>query len=69
MTDFVFFVFFSTGLYFHVVGEGCVRLRNRGQERFFDKESYIDFRMRLLGEAGEFFEISNSKSIELYIEL
>ncbi|CAG7834310.1 unnamed protein product [Allacma fusca] len=42
-----------SGLFFHVVGEGCVRLRNRGQERLYDKESYIDFRMRLLGEAGQ----------------
>jgi hypothetical protein len=41
------------GLFFHVVGEGCVRIRSRGQERLFDKENYIDFRMRLLGESGQ----------------
>ncbi|OXA61386.1 Thioredoxin-interacting protein [Folsomia candida] len=41
------------GLFLSVVGEGCVRLRSRGQERLYDKESYIDFRIRLLGETGQ----------------
>jgi hypothetical protein len=43
-----------TGLHFHVVGEGVVRLRSQRQERVYDRENYIDFRMRLLGEPGEF---------------
>lgn len=42
-----------TGLHFHVVGEGVVRLRSQRQERVYDRENYIDFRMRLLGEPGE----------------
>ncbi|XP_059058356.1 arrestin domain-containing protein 4 [Achroia grisella] len=40
------------GLHFHVVGEGVVRVGNGRHERLFDKENYIDFRMRLLGEPG-----------------
>jgi hypothetical protein len=44
---------YSTGLHFHVVGEGVVRLRSQRQERVYDRENYIDFRMRLLGEPGE----------------
>jgi hypothetical protein len=48
-------VFFNcVGLYLHVVGEGCVRVRSRSQERLYDKENYIDFRIRLLGETGAF---------------
>jgi hypothetical protein len=43
----------ATGLHFHVVGEGVVRLRSQRQERVYDRENYIDFRMRLLGEPGE----------------
>lgn len=35
-----------------MVGEGVVRIKSRGQERLYDKEHYIDFRMRLLGESG-----------------
>jgi len=39
------------GLFFHVVGEGVVNL-SRKAENFTDKENYIDFRLRLLGEPG-----------------
>jgi hypothetical protein len=35
-----------------VVGEGVVRVRSSRQERVYDRENYIDFRMRLLGEPG-----------------
>jgi len=35
------------------VGEGVVRVRSQRAERVYDKENYIDFRMRLLGEPGE----------------
>lgn len=41
-----------SGLHFHVIGEGVVRLRSQRAERVYDKENYIDFRMRLLGEPG-----------------
>ncbi|KAK8718555.1 hypothetical protein OTU49_014654, partial [Cherax quadricarinatus] len=41
------------GVYFHVVGEGVVRVTDRRQQIFSDKENYIDFRMRLLGEPDE----------------
>lgn len=40
------------GLHFHVVGEGVVRVGAARTERLFDRENYIDFRMRLLGEPG-----------------
>ncbi|KAG7177177.1 Arrestin domain-containing protein 4-like [Homarus americanus] len=40
-------------VYFHVVGEGVVRVADRRQQVFTDKENYIDFRMRLLGEPGQ----------------
>ncbi|XP_026319554.1 arrestin domain-containing protein 4 [Hyposmocoma kahamanoa] len=40
------------GLHFHVVGEGVVRVGSGRHERLYDKENYIDFRMRLLGEPG-----------------
>lgn len=43
------------GLHFHVVGEGVVRVRTPRQERVYDKENYIDFRMRLLGEPGKLY--------------
>ncbi|XP_053592813.1 arrestin domain-containing protein 4 isoform X4 [Microplitis demolitor] len=42
-----------SGLHFHVIGEGVVRVRSQRAERVYDKENYIDFRMRLLGEPGE----------------
>ncbi|XP_076354608.1 arrestin domain-containing protein 4-like isoform X2 [Tachypleus tridentatus] len=47
--------FFSAqkGLFLHVVGEGVVYLSNRGRADVNDKENYIDFRMRLLGEEQE----------------
>lgn len=35
------------------MGEGVVRVRSQRAERVYDKENYIDFRMRLLGEPGE----------------
>ena len=41
-----------TGLFFHVVGEGVVRLLKNGRQHISDRENYIDFRMRLLGEPG-----------------
>lgn len=43
----------ALGLHFHVVGEGVVRVRTARQERLYDRENYIDFRMRLLGEPGQ----------------
>ncbi|CAB3380620.1 Hypothetical predicted protein [Cloeon dipterum] len=43
----------EAGLHFHVVGEGVVRVRSGRHERLYDKENYIDFRMRLLGEPGK----------------
>uniref|UniRef100_A0A182SYD6 Arrestin C-terminal-like domain-containing protein n=1 Tax=Anopheles maculatus TaxID=74869 RepID=A0A182SYD6_9DIPT len=39
------------GLHFHVVGECVVRVRSTRHERSYDKENYIDFRMRLLGDS------------------
>ena len=42
-----------SGLHFHVIGEGVVRVRSQRAERVYDKENYIDFRMRLLGEPGK----------------
>jgi len=41
------------GLFFHVVGEGVVRLLKNGRASISDRENYIDFRMRLLGEPGQ----------------
>lgn len=43
----------ALGLHFHVVGEGVVRVRSARQERTYDKENYIDFRMRLLGDPDQ----------------
>ncbi|EEB11915.1 arrestin domain-containing protein, putative [Pediculus humanus corporis] len=40
-------------LHFHVVGEGVVRVKGARTERTYDRENYIDFRMRLLGEPGQ----------------
>lgn len=42
-----------SGLFFHVVGEGVVRLLKNGRQHIHDRENYIDFRMRLLGEPGK----------------
>lgn len=41
----------ATGLYFHIIGEGVVRLSNKRSNKTLasDRENYIDFRMRLLG--------------------
>ncbi|GBO30193.1 hypothetical protein AVEN_82420-1 [Araneus ventricosus] len=45
--------FVALGLYFHIVGEGVVRLSDRGSgSSHNDKENYIDFRMKLLGESN-----------------
>jgi len=51
-----------TGLFFHIIGEGVVRITNKGRVASTDKENYIDFRMRLLGE-------SSSKSGKYFIEI
>ena len=48
----IIFFFLISGLFFHVVGEGVVNL-SRKAENFTDKENYIDFRLRLLGEPGK----------------
>lgn len=47
-----YYFFIVIGLHFHVIGEGVVRLKSKRRERVYDKENYIDFRMRLLGEPG-----------------
>ena len=51
-TDWVCIVASFLGLFFHVVGEGVVRLLKNGRSSISDRENYIDFRMRLLGEPG-----------------
>ncbi|XP_054707587.1 arrestin domain-containing protein 4-like [Uloborus diversus] len=38
------------GLFFHIMGEGVVRLSESGSSSYNDKENYIDFKMRMLGE-------------------
>lgn len=43
----------ANGLYFHVIGECVVQAKSVRQERTYDKENYIDFRMRLLGDNTE----------------
>lgn len=42
----------ATGLYFHIIGEGVVRLGGKKSQKSLssDRENYIDFRMRLLGD-------------------
>ena len=47
-----------SGLFFHVVGEGVVNLSKKA-ESVTDRESYIDFRLRLLGEQGMIFLNAN----------
>lgn len=42
--------FLISGLYFTIMGEGVVRLSERGSSSYNDKENYIDFKMRMLGE-------------------
>lgn len=60
-------MFMILGLHFHVVGEGVVRVRTPRQERVYDKENYIDFRMRLLGEPGKpHFSKNCKRSRKLY---
>ena len=41
-----------SGLLFHVVGEAVVNVNSNRADRQTDKENYIDFRLRLLGEPG-----------------
>merc|ERR1719245_2725005 len=41
-----------TGLLFHVCGEAVVNVSANRRDRQTDKENYIDFRLRLLGEPG-----------------
>ena len=41
------------GVFFHVVGECTVKVGDSQNKKHIDKENYIDFRMRLLGEQGE----------------
>ena len=51
--DHIFYTtLYFSGLFFHVVGEGVVNLSKKA-ENFTDKENYIDFRLRLLGEPGK----------------
>ncbi|KAF7493478.1 Arrestin domain-containing protein 4 [Sarcoptes scabiei] len=38
------------GLFFHIIGEGVVQLLGNGGIITSDKENYIDFRMKLLGD-------------------
>ena len=45
-------------MFFHVVGEGVVNLSKKA-ESVTDRESYIDFRLRLLGEQGMIFLNTN----------
>lgn len=42
----------ATGLYFHIIGEGVVRFSSKRSNKILasDRENYIDFRMRLLGD-------------------
>ena len=40
----------NLGLYFHIFGEGVVRISSKGRVVGTEKEHYIDFRMRLLGD-------------------
>lgn len=42
----------ATGLYFHIIGEGVVRFSSKRSQKTIasDRENYIDFRMRLLGD-------------------
>ena len=41
-----------SGLLFHVCGEAVVNVNSTRADRQTDKENYIDFRLRLLGEPG-----------------
>lgn len=71
----------ATGLYFHIIGEGVVRLTNKGKNvtqvaksgnnnsskkkaLANDRENYIDFRMRLLGEPNNNEEIDSNDEEE-----
>ena len=57
-----FLLKFVSGLLFHVCGEAVVNVNSNRADRQTDKENYIDFRLRLLGEPG------NTHSI-LYIQV
>ena len=43
-----------SGLLFHVCGEAVVNVNSNRADRQTDKENYIDFRLRLLGEPGKY---------------
>ena len=53
----IFHFIWPAGLFFHVVGEGVVRLLKNGRQHISDRENYIDFRMRLLGEPGTYVRV------------
>ena len=57
---------FLAGLFFHVVGEGVVNLARKA-ENVTDKENYIDFRLRLLGEPGKLDRWLRSPIIKILI--
>ncbi|XP_043230530.1 arrestin domain-containing protein 17-like [Amphibalanus amphitrite] len=40
------------GVFFHVIGECTVKVGDNQNKKHVDKENYIDFKMRLLGEQG-----------------
>ncbi|XP_074595748.1 arrestin family protein Vdup1 [Brevipalpus obovatus] len=48
------------GLYFHIIGEGVVHLTDKGRIVHNDRENYIDFRMRLLGDGGTKSDIGST---------
>lgn len=61
----------AVGLHFHVVGEGVVRGNGRGgagrnrPERTYDKENFIDFRMRLMGDSGGSSSVTSQSALVL----
>ena len=54
------------GLLFHVCGEAVVNVHANRTDRQTDKENYIDFRLRLLGEPGNNSHIIDVEIEELY---
>ena len=57
-----------SGLFFHVVGEGVVNLSKKA-ESVTDRESYIDFRLRLLGEQGMIFLNTNKLNFVINLDI
>ena len=57
-----------SGLFFHVVGEGVVNLSKKA-ESVTDRESYIDFRLRLLGEQGMIFLNTNKLNFVINVNI